>query len=354
MRLFRAIVLVSLAFGLGACDSPADKSRPGQHKRTPPVHRVVVQAVEKRPVAIQRELNATIRARRIARLYNEEPGRITRLNGYEGDAVAAGKLLASLDDTLLRAELKKARATTRQARLDVERLRKLVKRKVASADELARARTALDIATAEQEILSTRLRRTRITAPFAGIISERLREPGDVVAANTHLLSLFDPTSQFAETRISELLLPFVHEGDPASLRIDALPGETFSGRVRRIHPTLDPLTRLGAIEISLDSIPDDLKPGQFARARLAMASAERLMVPFTAVQRDSKGPFVYVLVNAKAVHRGVRTGIRLDRDIAILEGLRPGDQVIVKGFLGLSAGKTVKPVNTARADESG
>ncbi len=351
MRAFAGqTVGILLALSLSACNEAPDRAT-SPRRHAPPPHRVEVIQASPRPVALHRELNATIRARRVARLYNEEPGRILTLNGYPGDRVSAGTLLARLDDALLRAELQKARATTRQARLDVQRQRKLARREVVSEDELARAETALEIAVAEQRLLETRLARTRLKAPFDGVISERLREPGDVIAANTHLLTLFDPTSEYAEVSISGLLLPFVRNGEAATLRIDALPGQDFVAHVSRIHPTLDPLTRLGRVELTLDALPAGLKPGQFARARLALAAAERLLVPFTALQRDRRGPFVYLVRDGKAQRRAVRTGARIGRDIAIVEGLRAGDQVIVRGFLGLRPGKAVEIVKPAADD---
>lgn len=336
--------LLLAALSLGACErarEPAPTAR--THRPAPSPHRVEVIEVAPMTVALQREFNATIRARRVAHLYTEEAGRIVTLNGYPGDTVRAGSLLARLDDALLQAELKKARATTRLARLDVTRLRKLVQRDVASEDELARAETALDIAIADQQLLSMRLERTHLKAPFDSIISERLHEPGDVVSANSHLLTLFDPASQYAEAGIPGLLLPFVREGARANLRIDALPGKVFAGRVTRIHPTLDPITRLGAIEIGLDTLPAGLKPGQFARARLSLAAAARILVPFTALQRDRDGPFVYLYRDGKAVRRAVRTGAHLEHAIEIRDGLAAGDRVIVRGFLGLRAGKAVE-----------
>ncbi len=341
-----ALVSLVLAFGLSACLEP-DTAKPT--KKTPrkstDAHLVEILTVESALVSTAHERTGTLRLRRTVRIHSQEEGRISQLPWFEGDRVAAGERLVQLEDELIRAELAKARANTRQAGIDVERIRRLSKKRATSEDELARAETGLDIAEAEEQLLRARLGYMRIEAPFAGLVTERLAEPGDVVAKHDHLLTLADPDSLVAEIQVSELLLPRLAPGDSVQLRIDAIgPGE-HAGQILRIHPELDRRTRQGTIEVALEPIPPAARAGQFVRATLRSARVERLLVPFAAVRRDRQGEFVYLSRDNKAEPQRVRTGVRIKDQIEILEGLQPGVEIIARGFLGLTPGMTVQPI---------
>ena len=91
-----------------------------------------------------------------------------------------GERLVTMERDLIEAQLDKASATRRQAELDLQRIERLMKQKLASDDQLARSRTALDVARAEERVLQTRLQYTQIDAPFDGVLSARLASPGDI------------------------------------------------------------------------------------------------------------------------------------------------------------------------------
>ncbi|MCG6940446.1 MAG: efflux RND transporter periplasmic adaptor subunit [Thiohalocapsa sp.] len=312
----------------------------------PRAHLVTTYLTERAPVSTQHERPGTLRLRRLVRVHAREEGRVQQLDVFEGDQVDRGALLVRLDDALLRLELDKARATLAQKRIDLKRYEDLAQRDAASQDELAQARTALVLAEADLSLLETRLDYTRIAAPFAGVIIERLGEPGDFIAKNTHLLTLADPASLVAEVYVSELVLPHIAVGDPARIRIDALGGRLFAGHVLRIHPTLSEANRQAEVEIRFDQIPAGARAGQFVRAELSTAAVPRLLVPFRALRQDRDGTFVWVIDHSKAARRPVRTGIRIADQVEILDGLTPGQRVITRGFLGLSEGKQVERVD--------
>jgi membrane fusion protein (multidrug efflux system) len=345
-RYLLPLVSGALMLLLPGCNPPAEKETPVTKR--PPAREHLVELREVRPerVSTSQERTGSLKVRRTVRIHNQEEGRIIEAPFYEGDQVEKGAVLIRLEDDLLRAQLDKIGATVRQARVDLERLQNLVKKRAASKDEMVRAETALQIARAEQRLLRTRLSHTRIQAPFDGVISKRKVEPGDVVAKHSHLLTLIDPGSLVTEIYVSELLLPHLEPGDPVEVRIDALGNRVFPGRIQRIHPELDRVARQGVVEVALDPVPPGARAGQFARVTLETAEVERMLVPFAAVKRDRDGEFVYRVGEQNEVHRApVRTGIRTGSQIEILEGLNPGDRIVTRGFLGLSVGKRVKPV---------
>lgn len=333
-----SIIAISL---LSGCNQQATDTKSTQKRKRPP-HPVIVQTVEAVPVAIDYSRTGTVTIRNKARIHAQEEGRVTHFPWFEGDSVKQGESLLRLDDTLLKAELKKAQADASQAMLDLKRIKNLISKKVASQEQLTSSRTRLSIAQAEVEILKTRLAWMNIKAPFNGVVSARLVEEEDFVSKKTHLLTLIDPASLYIEANFSELLLGQVRQGTEVKVRIDAAGKETFQAIISRIHPVLDAATRQAVVEIDFKQTIPRIHAGQFARVHFNSVAQPRIMLPFNAVQQGRNSQFVYVLQEGKAKKVDVTSGIKKDDRIEIIQGLTAGQQVITQGFLGLSDGKKV------------
>jgi len=338
-------VFLALFAFLSACTQEQASAPP---KKTKSVHLVETIIATKDMLSHVSEHSGTLKASRTIRIFNQEEGRIRKLPFYEADKVVKNDILVELDDKLLHAQLNKSVATRRQAKQDLQRLISMEKRQLVSKEERMRAETVLEVALSEEQVLKTRLSYTRIKAPFDGIISERLIETGDIAPRFTHLLSIYDPDSLITEISVSELLLPYISPGDKVEVRIDALADRVFNGKIRRIHPMLDERTRRGKIEVVITPVPEGAMIGQYSRVYLNTQAKTRLVIPFRSLQRDRKGEFVYRVNEENVVKRvAVRSGLRLADKIEILEGLDEGSKVVVRGFLGLGDGKTVKDVAT-------
>ncbi len=314
-------------------------------------HLVEIAEVEREAVGHSVVRTGTLRARREVRLHTQEEGSVVEFPYFEGDRVEAGAIVARLDDELLRAQLDRARATLRQAGADHERLKRLIANRLVSEDELARAETALQVARAEVAMLEPRLGYTMIRAPFAGLVAERLAEPGDALPRHSHLMTLIDPDSLLTQVGVSELLIPLLSVGDRVEVQVDALGDRRHPGRILRIHPTVDPRTRQGVVEVALEPAPPGMRPGQFARVTLTAPASERLLIPFSALRRDERGEYAFVVVDGVTERRTVRSGLRLGDRVEILDGLASGDTVVRRGFLGLAAEQKVRIVNRVGAD---
>jgi len=324
-----------------------DQTQRATSRTTPPTP-VDIATVTRSPLIAHRILTGSLQAVTTVHIFNEEEGRIVELPFYEGDAVEKDAIIARIDDHLIQSELKKAEATLKQAQVDVRRIDSLFRKKLASEDELARTQTALELARAEVSLLETRIGHTRIKAPFSGIISERLKEKGDVVPVHSHILTLFDPVQIKIVIPVSELLLSNINTGDTVQVRIDALGEEQYSATVKRIFPTIDPQTRKGMMEMQFATIPEGARPGQLCRVTVNTQTTPRRNVPFAAIRHDSQGEFVYRLTPDDKVEAvRVQTGILLGNQMEILEGIEVNERVVVKGFIGLRDGKKVVPVNT-------
>ena len=332
---------------LGCSDDIANQE---SKKPKRPAQLVELATVNIEPIQHQSQRTGTLKARKTIRIFNQEDGRLTSLPFYEGDTIKKGDILLQIDDKLLRAQFDKAKATLKQAQQDLKRLQKLRKKRLVAEDEVNRARTALNVAEAEQRLLATRLSYASLASPINGVISERLAEPGDVAPRHTHLLTLIDTETLITEVAVSGLLIPVLNIGDTVDVQIDALPEQTYKGSILRIHPTLNASTRNGIVEIILDPAPAGARPGQFCRVNLLSRSTERKLIPFSAIRQDSDGSYVYsVDAKNKAVRSRITTGLRFTDRIEILSGLEAGQRIITKGFLGLKAGKNIRTANSAK-----
>ncbi|MDH5633343.1 MAG: efflux RND transporter periplasmic adaptor subunit [Gammaproteobacteria bacterium] len=344
-RILAIALMPVLLAGLNACSD----SNKGKTRADGKPHLVEVSAARFERLGQTAERTGSLRALQSAKLFNQEEGRVTEVRVREGDVVQRNDILATLDDRLLSAEYNKADAGLRQARQDLHRLEQLKEKQLVSEEALSRARTAFDVASAEYKVLKTRLDYTRVRAPFDGTIAQRLVEPGDVAPKHTHMLTLVDPSLLITDVPVSELELPSVSVGGNAFVSIDALGKQSFKGKVLRIHPTIDPATRLGRIEVALDPVPQGARAGQFCRVSLETSAEQRLLVPFAALRRDQDGEFIYVVgKDSKIQKRMVISGVRMTDKVEVRSGLQPGDQAVTRGFLGLDEGKTVKVVGQA------
>ena len=345
VSLLRVLLMAGLVALLQAgCQPQAEtkKARKPQAKR----HLVELATVVEDTLRMSTVYVGTLRYARTARIFTQEEGRLTRLSWYAGDRVASGEVLLELDNRLLRAELDKVLATARQAETNLQRFERLRKKGMVAEEEYLRAQTLLEIARAESRVLKTRLGYTRVTAPFDGIVASRLAETGDIVERHTHVLTLVDPSTLVSDIAVSELVMPHLRLGAEARVRIDALGDRVFSGKILRIHPQLDARTRQGRVEIELKPVPDGATAGQFARVTLDVDALRRKVIPFAALRRDVDGENVFrVDGDNRAEQVSVRSGHRLGDRVEVVEGLAVGEQVVMRGFLGLKSGTTVTPV---------
>jgi len=336
-----SLFMVMAVLVLGACNESGKTIE--QKKRSKSAHLVTTYTSQIRPLDTPSTRTGTLQALRKVRIFNQEEGKIISLPYFPGDNFKKDKVLVSIDGSLLRAQLDKARATRKQAEQDLRRTTSLVKKRLAAEDERARIETALTVAQSEEQLLKTRLEYTTIHAPFSGIVSERLIEVGDIAPRHSHLLTIIDHTSLIIRVNVSELLLPLFKIGDPASITIDALGREPFDGTITRIYPTIDSVTRLGTLEVSFKKIPAQARAGFLSRVTLTPPKQSYLLIPFSALRRDQQGEYVFVINNKQqAIKKYITTGIRYQNFTAINTGLAENEAIIIKGFLGLKEGKKV------------
>lgn len=315
-------------------------------------HLVEVMQAIPADIELERIRTGTLEAVQTINLYTQEKGIVKEILAREGDHVQRDQLLVRLDDQLLNAQLQRARAVRQQAETDLARIKGLIQRNLTARSELTSRETDLAVARADEKVISTRLSYTRIRSPIDGVISARHTEPGNLAEQSSHLLTIADVSSLQLKVDVSELLINQLSKGMPVDIQIDALQSNrqqpaTMAGHISRIYPTIDPVTRSGIIEISLSPAPQGARPGQFARAKFKIPRQQVLLLPFASLRQSSDGSYVYVIDrDGKVQIRPLQTGLKTGEQIEIIAGLKPGEQVITRGFTNLKPEMQVTVVN--------
>jgi len=286
-----------------------------------------------------------------------EGGNVVSVLVDAGDWVRKGQVLAVVDRSVqaqqiasLGAQVDVAAADARLAQANLDRALRLVERGFISKADIDRltatrdaARARVQVARAQLGEQQARTARLNIVAPEAGLVLTRAVEPGQVVTGGSTVL--------FRVAKGGEMeMIARLSEDDLAKLSIGVQAQVTpvgsdhaFAGQVWQLSPVVDPQDRQGEARIALNYAPG-LRPGGFATARIAGGTLVAPRLPESAILSDEKGSFVYVVGrDSKVERRAVKTGLVSSEGIAVIQGLKGTEQVVLRAGGFLSPGDKVK-----------
>jgi membrane fusion protein, multidrug efflux system len=316
---------------------------------------VEVAEVETGSIARSVTVSGVVEPLRSVGINSQVSGTLLDVMVEEGTVVRRGQPLARVDDRELRAQFEAAEAAHQVAAAAYERARQLRERRVITLPEYERERTAEAAARAQLDQIRTRLAYTLIASPVHGVVTEKRVETGDLVGSQTRMFTIAEVATLVVRVGVSELDVVRIGVGDAVTIMLDAFPGRTFPGTVRRVFPTADPGTRLVPVEVALQgSQADAVRPGFLARVTFAVgAHHDVLLVPAAAIVGAGGAQSVYVLDNGSAVRRTVTTGLTSEGRVQIVAGLRGDERVVTRGNNLLRDGMAVRVVDrTPVADE--
>ncbi len=296
--------------------------------------------VEARTLPRRLDWPATVSADTVARIAPKIPGRILKITVDIGAQVQKGQLLARLDDSQIRAQLRAAKAAlaaakaqAQRAAADARRIRNLFKQQAATQRDLDAAvaaerssRAQVEQARQQIQAIKAQLNETRLYAPFTGSIIERLADPGDMGLPGQPILTLQNPRQLEVKTHVPEHCARFLSLGSPVKVNV---PGQDLQleAAVTEMAAAADTFTH--TIEVKAALPPDQpVLPGAFAWFGQTCGEEQLLLLPASAVRRVGQLEEVQYVTEGHLQTRLVRTGRHINGQVEILAGLKAGDQV--------------------------
>jgi membrane fusion protein (multidrug efflux system) len=263
--------------------------------------------------------------------------RIVRLNFDDGAYVTRGQTIAVLAAGQETAQLQEAQARAREAQQQLNRIAELKERGFATVSNL------------DQQVAAAAQARAQAAEARASIgdriiwVSLRNISAGAVVNQGSEIVTISDISSIKLDFTVPETLLPAIQPGQAIEARSAAYPDQPFRGQIASIDPVIDPNTRAVMVRARLPNPDRKLKPGMLLNVAIQGSPRTSLSVPELSVIGEGDQRFVYRLDNDIARRVPVRTGLRSAGRIEVVEGLRPGQQVVTEGVVKLSDGMKVR-----------
>ena len=368
------VCLMLLAGGLLAtgCSRRSQAERAGSGPAA--AARVATYRVAQRAFQREVEFPATLLAAKDVTIVSKLPGEIQKMHVAEGDRVKQGQVLVNLDQrdfaiALRHAKAQLAAATagvdTAKAGLDAvdtshARLAALVQeeavskssfddvdgRRKVTAAQLKGAEAQVQLAQVAVDAAATNLGYTTIRAPFDGKVGKRMVDQGARVMPQAPLLTVIDASSVKVEGGVAEGDLPYVKQGGPAKITVEALGGVPIEAVVDRIEPVVDSRTRTATVRVVLPNPDGRLQPGMSARVVLDLGQGDAPAVPDDAIIKSELGASrgdVVVVKEGRARRREVVLGQRAGNMLEVRKGLEAGDQIVRGGQEKLREGQVVE-----------
>lgn len=342
---------------------------------------VKVAAVKKGPIAYVLNTSGDVQPMMQVDVISRIAGYVERVNFQIGDRVNAGQVVAIVEPEELRhrvaeeeaavkvalAGLREKEAQLLHAEKQAQRARLLREKEFISSQELDEAETRANTARAQRDLAQAQLAQrqamleqsryqlalTRVVAPFSGVVTRRLVDPGAYVSTSTPILTIARPDTLKVVVSIPERDVGLVKVGMPARLRLDAFSGRTFEGKVARLNSALDPASRTLTAEIHVSNSSGLIKPGMFARVSMILGErAGALLVPAEAVIEEDGKNFVYSVTEGKARRHAVITGWTQDGYTEVTQGLQENAKIVVAGQYRLKPGMKVRVLGEKEGSE--
>jgi len=364
MRLFLAILAVgALALGSSGCSADAEGmngnrrrgSTANQWDRNGLGNRGMQEAIPVEAATPWRaDLasyvfgNANIEALREVEIVARVSGLLERMLVEEGDVVRQGQVLAELDKSELKISLEESKARLGNNRNVFERSKQMIERELISQEQLDRAKFDYETALAQYERAALNLQYATITAPFSGVITQRLVEQGDMIRVNTVLFNLADTDKLRIRLHVPEKEMGRIFVGNPVRIETEMLPGEHFGGVVEMIAPVVDPATGTIKVTVQVTEGAEKLKPGLFCSVYILIEThKDALVINRRALIPETEVPEVFIIDDSMVVHRRrLKTGIAQGDTLEVLGGLREGERVVLVGQESLNEGMPVNIID--------
>lgn len=347
MRASKKIESVALAVLLGLLAASCTSKKAGGAGFAMPPTMVEASPVAVQPVMDRYEAVGTIEAIEAVTIVSEMAGLVKALPFSEGGNIRKGELIAMMDDAQLAAEVAAAEALQSQSQAAYERIRNVVEQRAGSAQDLDDAAAALKVADANLQLARARFAKSRIVAPFSGMIGARRVSVGAYIQPGEAIASLANIDDIRVTFSAPERFLGQLTRGSEVHVTTTAWPGYEAIGRITVIEPVIEPSMRSARVLAQVHNPERKLRPGMSADIHAILGERpSALTIPNEAVFGSGDQTFVYVINPDSTVSRKLlRLGTRLADVVEVRDGLQSGMTVVCAGHQKLYEGGKVWPV---------
>lgn len=280
-------------------------------------------------------------------------GTVKSIHVSEGQFVSKGQLIGVLDATSAQNAYEGALAAKEQALDAQQRLKMLHEAGSLPEVKWIEVQTQVRQAIAAEQIARKGLTDTKLYAPFSGYVAEKMVEAGTNVVVGMPVIRLVKIEQVKVKISVPEEEIAHINKGDEVQISVAALGGRTFTGRVSEKAVCADAISRAYEVKAEIANSQHELLPGMIGRASVGKASAaasEAMTIPADIVQLDfDNRHFVWRVVGGKVEKAYVSLGEMADGQVAVTNGLKPGEKVIVEGQQKVSTGMSVVEVKSEK-----
>jgi RND family efflux transporter MFP subunit len=278
-------------------------------------------------------------------IYPQFAGILNTVNVIAGQKVSKGQVLGTIDDGGLSQQLAQLENQLALAKTTFERQKRLWDQKIGSEIQYLQAQTSMISQQKAVSQMKAQMAKTRVIAPFNGVIDELIAERGQVVGPGQGLMRIVNLNNMFVSTTVPESYIGKLKVGTEVSVYLASL-GKTFNGKIRQVGNNINPNNRSFGIEVSVPNTDNLLRPNQVAKLKITdYTSAKAVVVPSNVIQEDAEGnQFVFEVASLKdktgiAKKVIVKVGKTSDNFTEILNGLEPKTMVVGDGVKTVSEG---------------
>ncbi|MGM9737279.1 MAG: efflux RND transporter periplasmic adaptor subunit [Candidatus Cryptobacteroides sp.] len=337
MKAVKFIIFAGTLAMVAGCGNGNSSNAPAEQPVQEKIANVSVMEVSSKDVPQEDIYTSTVEAYATNNIAPQSPSRIQKIYVEVGDFVRAGQIVAKMDEV----SLNQTKLSMTNDSLEYSRLKGLYEEGGVSKSDLDAMELKYNVTRSQYENI---LENTILRSPISGVISARNYDKGDMYTGNPiYVVEQITPVKLLVG--ISEADYTKVKKNDSVDITVDAIPGRTFSGRISRIYPTIDPSTHTFTSEIQVTNADHALRPGMYARVKVLFGVNHSVTVPDNCIvkQQGSAIRSVYVLQEDGTVRERVVTlGRHFDDEYEILTGLNEGEKIVVKGQASLKDGDKV------------
>ena len=338
-KIFAYISVAAVLAAAVSCGNGKGKQEVSPTETSEEAPLVSVVAVNKQSVPQQTTYTSSVEAYAKNNIAPQQALRISKINVEIGDFVKAGQILAEMDGL----QLQQAELQMKNNETEFQRLKDLYEAGGLSKSDLDAMELSYKVSkTTYQNLLDN----TILRSPINGVVSARNYDKGDLYSMGQPIYTVEQIAPVKLLVGISEAEYSKVKKGNEVEISVDAFPGKSFKGTINRIYPTINQLTHTFNVEVIVPNKDYVLRPGMFARVTVRFGANNNVVIPDTAVikQTGSGERFVYVLnADGTVTYQNVKLGVRNGSEYEVLEGVEDGAKVVVDGQARLRDGIKVR-----------